>query len=470
MSNLVAVVRRLLPAGILALAVTSPALGQGCLCGTLADEFRAADAGLVREWIVQTPFNSATARLEAVAVGDGLVIVQSGDGGVHAIRTTTGPDGRAGTVAWSRSIGAAVGHAWPPTVGSRLVVVASDLAVHALDRETGDVEWDRPTGSLTAAPAVQSGGWVYAPLQTNRLLRLPVNPLGAADGSTATPNADTPNAAEPAATADPNAADPNAAGRDAAQPPAATPPAESLDPVSIDAGGSLDAAPIPLGTGVLWTSANGLVVLEPTSLGWVRHQLPETGSPSWAQQSPLALAGPPAVRGNSIFIATQTDGVARVELNAPKRPGLRTTWAATLPDRATSGPFVSGDTVVVATGASGIVALAADDGRELWRSDLAGTLVAVAGGRAWILDTVGRLTAIDLATGSRLQSFCLGCLTLPVVNPGAERLLLASPGGLIVSLAPPVAPPAPATAPPPVTAPDAPPPAAGPADPGATPP
>lgn len=461
MSNLVAVVRRLLPAVILALAATSSALGQGCLCGTLADEFRAADAGLVREWIVQTPFNSATARLEGVTVGDGLVVVQSGDGGVHAIRTTTGPGGRAGTVAWSRSIGAAVGHAWPPTVGSRLVVVASELAVHALDRETGDIEWDRPTGSLTAAPAVQSGGWVYAPLQTNRLWRLPVNPLGEGDGSTATPNAATPNAADPAAT-----------GRDAAKAADAVPPAESLDPVSIDAGGSLDAAPIPLGSGVLWTSANGLVVLEPTSLGWVRHQLPETGSPSWVQQSPLALAGPPAVRGNSIFIATQTDGVARVELNAPKRPGLRTTWAATLPDRATSGPFVSGDTVVVAIGPSGIVALAADDGRELWRCDLAGTLVAVAGGRAWILDTVGRLTAIDLATGSRLQSFCLGCLTLPVVNPGTERLLLASPGGLIVSLAPPAAPPAPAaaTGQPPVTALDAPPPAAGLADPDATPP
>lgn len=467
MSNLVAVVRRLLPAGILALAVTSPALGQGCLCGTLADEFRAADAGLVREWIVQTPFHSATARLEGIVAGDGLMVVQSGDGGVHAIRTTTGPDGRAGTVAWSRSIGGAVGHAWPPTVGSRLVVVASDLAVHALDRETGDIEWDRPTGSLTAAPAVQSGGWVYAPLQTNRLWRLPVNPLG--DQAAGEPAA-APNAAGSAAGSG-STADPAAAGRDAAKAADQAAAAESLDPVSIDAGGRLDAAPIPLGSGVLWTTDNGLVVLEPTALGWVRHELPETGSPSWAQQSPLALAGPPTVRGNSIFIATQTDGVARVELNAPKRPGLRTTWAATLPDRATSGPFVSGDTVVVALGPSGVVALAAADGREVWRSDLAGTLVAVAGGRAWILDTVGRLTAIDLATGSRLQSFCLGCLTLPVVNPGTERLLLASPGGLIVSLAPPVGTAAAALAPPPpVTAGDAPPPAAAPADPDATPP
>lgn len=403
----------------------SIARGDGCLCGTLADEFRAADAGLVREWIVQAPFDSAAYRLTGITVGDGLVLAQSGDGGLHAIRTagSGSAPARAGTVAWSTTVDAAAGHAWPATVGPRLVTVASELAIHALDRDSGILEWERRTGSLTAASAIQTGDWVYAPLSTNRLLRLPVNPLGGPVAGTAPPE--------------------KPAGND----PALTAP-ERIEPVSIDAGGSLDQPPVPLRSGVLWSTANGLAAVERSPLGWIRHDFPETNAVSWNRAAPLALAGPLVVRGDSVFIAASDMGVARIDFNAPNRPGLRSVWTATLPDRAASAAFVSGDTVVVSLGPSGVVGLAAADGRERWRSGLVGTIVAVAAGRAWILDDVGRLTALDLATGSRLLSACVGCFTLPVVNTVSERLVLASPGGLVVSLA--------APSPPPVAAPPGP--------------
>ena len=439
---------------------SSVARGNGCLCGTLADEFRAAEAGLVREWIVQAPFDSAGYRLTGVTVGDGLVLAQTGDGGLHAIRTagSGSAPARAGTVAWSTTIGAAVGHAWPATVGSRLVTVASELAVHALDRDSGVLEWEQPTGALTAASAIQAGDWVYAPLSTNRLLRLPVNPLGGPVAWESPP--------EKAADRD------QPAGNEAA--PVAS---ESIEPLSIDAGGRIDQPPVPLRSGVLWSTANGLAAVERTPLGWIRHDFPEAVAVSWSHAPPLALPGPLVVRGDSIFIATGDVGVARIDLNAPNRPGLRAAWTATLPDRTASAAFVSGDTVVVSLGPSGVVGLSATDGRERWRSGLVGTIVAVVAGRAWVIDDVGRLTALDLSTGSRLLSTCLGCFTLPVVNTVSERLVLASPGGLVVSLAapnpPPVAaPPVPAAAPrKPVNAAD-PEPAAEPAseDPDATPP
>ncbi len=387
-------------------ATTAPA--QGCLCGTLADEFRAADAGLVREWVVQVPFDSAAFRLDGVTVGDGLVVAQAGDGSLHAIRAD-------GTVAWSTSIGAAAGHAWPATIGSRLVIVTSESAVHALDRDGGALEWERPTGALTAAAAVQADDWIYAPLQSDRLLRLPVNPLARAGAEQRQPATD----------------------GTAATPDGSPSPAESLAPLSIAAGGPIDQAPAPLPNGVLWTTSSSLVALERTPLGWFRHELPETGPPSQASRERLTLAGAPVVRGNSIFIASADAGIARIDLNAPGKPGLRAAWTAALPDRAAAGTLVSGSTVLVSIGPSGFVALAADDGRELWRSDLVGTLVAIAGDRAWILDQVGRLTALDLATGLRRGSACVGCFTLPIVNTASERLLLASPGGLVVSLAAP---------------------------------
>lgn len=429
-------------------------LRAGCPCGSAADDRAAAAAGLVREWIVQVPFDSATGRLEHVVVGDGLVAAQSTGGSVHAIRSVTagaaGP--RAGTVAWSRSIGDATGHAWPPSVGSRLVVVATEMDVHAIDRDTGRLLWERPTTTLTAGAALETDGWVYVPLQNQRMLRLPADPL-----------------AQPAPAAPPARARQPGGRRGEAQPEPSTPP-ESLEPLQVDLGGSLDACPLPFPGGVLWSTDVGLVALERTPLGWIRHALPESPTPSWVRRSPVALAGPPAVRDAAVFIATASGFVARVDLNATNRPGLRTTWQTPLPARASSGPLAGGDAVVVALGPEGIAALSAADGRELWRTGFVGTPVAVTGGRIWAIDSVGRLTALDLATGSRRQSLDLGCFTLPVVNTLTERIVLASPQGLVASLAPPAPPAAPAAAKPATVSDDDRPPAEpAPEDPDATP-
>ena len=64
-----------------------------------------------------------------------------------------------------------------------------------------------------------------------------------------------------------------------------------------------------------------------------------------------------------------------------------------------------------------------------------GRPVAITGDQVWCLEATGFLVARDLATGARLGRLCLGCFTIPVVNTTSERLVLASPGGLVVSLA-----------------------------------
>lgn len=85
-------------------AAGSPA--RATVCGTAADEFIAAEVGLVREWIVQVPFDSAAWRLEHVVVGRDLVVAQSRDGGVAAIQSAA-VDGapRPGSVLWHTRIG-----------------------------------------------------------------------------------------------------------------------------------------------------------------------------------------------------------------------------------------------------------------------------------------------------------------------------------------------------------------------------
>lgn len=433
-----------LTCGLVVGVAATTACGGGCPCGTLADEFRAADAGLVREWMVQVPFDSAARRLEHVVVDDDLVLVQSGDGGVHAIRASGTRGAAAGTVAWSRTTPAATGPAWPPTSGPRLVFVTSRRMLHALDRGTGAVAWERTTGASTAAAAVQSGAWVYVPLENGRILRLPADPYARADS---------------------NGADAPPRDADDPDPPPADPPAppESREPLLIDAGGHLDDSPVPVGGGVIWDAGGGLVALEPTPSRWLRHRFPLNTA---VRQGPMVPLGSPVVRGDGIFVVTAHGEVARIALDAPGHPGLWAPWCRTLPDQPASGPLVGDDTVLVSLGPAGIVAFGAADGGERWRSDLVGTVVAAAAGRAWVLDETGRLTALDLTSGVRRGSWSVGCFTIPVVNSVSERIVLASPSGLVASLAPPV----PAATPSPVTAAGDAGAEPGPADPGATPP
>jgi hypothetical protein len=101
-----------------------------------------------------------------------------------------------------------------------------------------------------------------------------------------------------------------------------------------------------------------------------------------------------------------------------------------------AGPFLGGNTIVVSLGDDGLAAFTADTGSPVWRSPVAGRVLAVGGDRVWLIDHVGRLSAIDVATGERRARFCLGCLTMPIVNVVNDRLFLASADGLLVCLAP----------------------------------
>ena len=51
----------------------------------LADELAAERAGLEVEWRVNLPIDHTQGGIEHVVFGDGIVIVQAGDGGVHAM-------------------------------------------------------------------------------------------------------------------------------------------------------------------------------------------------------------------------------------------------------------------------------------------------------------------------------------------------------------------------------------------------
>lgn len=447
--------RPLLASLLLASASLASAIhAEPVVCGSVADEFTARAAGLERQWILQIPSGVGSWRLEQVTVGDGLVVAQTGDGGVHAIQAAREEGGLPpGTLLWSQQLGAGGGATGAAGIGPQVVTVAHDLAISAIDRRTGTVAWDTQLGQLPGAAAVPSGDWVYAAVPNEGVLRLPMNPRRSATSPTAA------GATKQTARS----------GKQAVTPASFT---ESLDPKTINAGGETAFAPVPLADGIAWSTTDGtFVALERTKQGWLRHELP-LGDP---------LAAQPVARGRTLYATTGPFGAAwpatltRIELADPlakdkPRPGLAIAWRVALPDHPEGSPIVAGDTIVVSLGPSGIAALSATTGELLWQTELVGRLVAGGGDRVWCVDETGRLSGLDLASGIRRARLCLAGLSLPVVNTSSDAVVLAAPGGVVLSFAP-VATPTPAEQPRPGATPASvlPAPGRGAEDPGATP-
>jgi outer membrane protein assembly factor BamB len=400
--------------------------GGTLLCGTAGDELVAARAGLTREWVVQIPFDSAGWRLEHVAIGDGLVVASSGDGGVHAVSTApTAPGGpRAGSVLWSHRVGRPFGPVIPAGIGSGLVTVAHDLDLHAFSAADGSRVWHRTTGRPPSAAAVPVGDWVYGPLAADGVVRRPVNPLAPPPQMKKKIDEARLGTPQPGEVRGSTSADP-------------------LAPVTIDSAGHVESAPVPYAGGIAWVCEEGiLVAIVPVDEEWKRLEFDLGSRPT----------GPIVVRGESIYAATAYGDLAKI-LDLPQQDvrELSAAWHVVLPVPPEGGPLVSGETVVVSLGAEGVLAVSDATGEQLWRSHIGGRLVGTTGDRVWLVDQVGRLTSLDLADGTPSEWMCLGDFTLPVTNTVSERLILASPDGLVVSLAPrrtikAIAPPAPADA------------------------
>jgi len=397
----------------LGLACLRPAAAQSCLCGTVADEFVARRAGLVREWIVQIPFDSTGWKLAHVVAGDGLVVAQSTDGGVSAVQAGPAAAGgpRPGTLLWSVRLGTPGGPTAPAGIGSGLVTVVRDLGLFALDARTGVTTWQHRLGGPPLGGATPNGDWVYVPTRGGRLLRLAVNPEPPPVKALAIAAA--------------------ARDRESSDVP------EKRDPLALSTDGRLGATPLAYRDGALWWNTSGtLVTLFRDSLGWRRDE--------FALDAPVA--GTPVVADKTIYVATTSGDLVRIK---HERGGLRSTWRTTLGARPADGPLLSDDTLVLGLGADGVAAFSATSGEQRWLVPRMDRLLGIVGDRVWCHDAVGRLTALDLATGVVREHVCIGCFTQPVAGVGAGRLLLASPRGLVVSFAarPTATPAAPAAAP-----------------------
>lgn len=406
--------------GLVALAAVGCAAGGAaaradCLCGTAADGLAAERAGLELEWLVQIPFNAATSTVEHVVISRDLVVVQAGDGNVVAVQAGDARAGAAlpGTILWKHPLDAHTGPFQPAAIGDTLVAVAHGDGIHAFDRTTGQTLWSSRFSHLADTGAAVSAGWVYTPFGNGKIMRLPTNPYRKAEAPTAAADATkaTPAAKKAAA---------KKKGRPGPQ------QVESLEPLALTEGGNVSLQPHPFQDGVLWCTDDGeIVVLDPSGDGWRRNEF-------FLDRPP---AGRPLVHDGAIFAATSEGDLVRIDSLAETGAGeLRLGWRVFLDARPEGSLFATGEQLVVPLSNEGLAVYSTKTGEQLGRTHMCGRVVAVAGGRIWIVDRVGRLVSIDLETGEVRDRFCLGGFTFPVANQSTDRLILASPSGAIVSL------------------------------------
>ena len=377
------------------------------LYGTAADPFETDRVGLTREWIVQLPFDSDRYRLNQIDVGRWMVVAQSEDGLVHAVRAGSGETTEAnkpppGILLWSTPLGLPKDSLQSAGIDRDLVTINRDMSTFGIDSRTGSIFWKRRLPSPSSSGSFPVGDWVYVPLWDKTMYRLPVNPYRNPDSSDKEGGGDSKKNSSSQA---------------------------GLDPVRLKSHGLIEQQPLQFGDGVIWCTENGrLTAIEPAEEGWERHEFFLRDNPN----------GPVAVHGTVVFAATEKGELARFE---DASGGLRLTWRFLLetglhPNQKRPQLMVHDEILLVSLGEEGIAAHQSSTGERLWKTPLQADFLACIGSHLWCYDTQNRITAIRLKDGIEDAWLCPGPFTIPVTNRSSERLILASPRGLLASLRP----------------------------------
>ena len=204
------------------------------LYGTAADPFEADRVGLTREWIIQLPFDSDRYRLNQIDAGRWMIVAQSEDGLVHAVRAGNGDTTQPGKpspgiLLWSTPLGLPKDSLQSAGIDRDLVTINRDMTTFGIDSRTGSIFWKRRL-SPPSAGSFPVGDWVYVPLWDETMYRLPVNPYRNPTNSEKSERSDSKN---------------NSSSR------------ANLNPVRIKSHGRIEQQPMQFGDGVIWCTRDG---------------------------------------------------------------------------------------------------------------------------------------------------------------------------------------------------------------------
>jgi outer membrane protein assembly factor BamB len=374
---------------------------------------------LVKSWHTYVPTAGKRDGLLSVQVFDDQVLVQTRSGGVTAIRMEDG------TIEWNVPVGIPYRVAVFLGRNKDSVFAIHGTHLHALNRQTGALQWTFSLPYAASAPPVADDERLYLCLATGRFLvyELPKLPKMAASAKTPADKKDSaPSTAVDltAATGATSQVDFTSAGVSG---PADTnwlnrgpQPRMLWAYLGIS---RLEQAPLIAPETLLLAGADGTFFATSRDLRITKYRF----------KADAALAAPVGQYDETAYVASTEYDVYALDMLAGK-----ITWRFVSGTPITRKPEVNDDDVYISPNRPNLARVDRLSGEKMWSNPKADRFLTANKKFVYALDASGQLLVLDRKHGTILSTLDTRDFVVPVTNELTDRLFLASNDGLLVCL------------------------------------
>ena len=136
----------------------------GAMAGELIAETAAAPHGLTRPWFAQVGVDSGQGQLRDLILYKNALYAQTDKAVVHAI------DAETGKTLWMKQVGSPRYPSMPPDANRDLLAVVNGSRLYVLNRNSGDLLYQREIDNSPDAGPVLSAKRVYIPMNNGKLI------------------------------------------------------------------------------------------------------------------------------------------------------------------------------------------------------------------------------------------------------------------------------------------------------------
>jgi outer membrane protein assembly factor BamB len=370
--------------------------------------------------------------LQLAPLGKGFqILAQTRSGLVVALNAETGE------TQWTSRLGVPYRPAQPVAFNNRSVFVINNIELFALDRTTGQLQWQTTLPQGAASPPVADDEQLYLSLTTLGLTTFRLPFLGSPEKNATKPGSPsgqgqrsgTVTGLEPSPSSiyeadrtfrkvGTGAVGPLVKAREAGLQVKTGPQpllAFSLPPIS-----NLELPALATVDRLLLLETNGIIVgISRTSPQEV-YRIPTKGA-IWVS---------PGQHDEIAYVASNEFTLFAVHI-----PSGRVFWRFFTPGPVTQRPMVLDDSVFVSQARAGLSSVNRKTGEEIWNNTRANRFLAASKDFVYAFDHSGRLLVLDRFRGTTLSNYeGTRDFVVPFPNEWTDRLYLAANNGLVVCL------------------------------------
>jgi outer membrane protein assembly factor BamB len=382
--------------------------------GQVISETDIARHGLTRPWFAQVEMDPGRSRLGEVVLRDGVIYALTQAAVLNAI------DAETGKTLWTRQVGDPKYPSMPPDAAHGRVAVVNGSRLYLLDSANGELlDEIAMTDAPGGGPAISSQR-VYVPMVNGMVVAYPILPL---------PDAKAPKDIKPNKEKKP---------LEAVLPKNRLVDERREPPLHCRSYGRALIQPLvtrddPGGEYVVWPTDRGYLYFgridrENVNSFITKYRL-QTGAPIVSR--PAYLPPDPKTPGDAgVVYVTSLDGF----VYAIDEEDGGTLWRFPTGEPISATPAIADMRVYVAVQTGGMYCLEAKTGKNLWFAPNIAQFVAAGRQRVYALDRLGRLVALDLKTGRRLDVIANETDAALLSNTDTDRIYVIGRQGLIQCL------------------------------------